>query len=132
MAARLDLADVLLEAGDLHAARVEYDLVCGYELPLLARPLAKGVAGALAFEEGRPVEARQLLRYGLDEIEPYKKIALMEQFVHGLNAWLCLAEAAVGERDEALRLYGEVKEFLAATGETELLERCRYALGGSI
>ncbi len=37
VAARLDLADVLLEAGDLHAARVEYDLVCGYELPLLAR-----------------------------------------------------------------------------------------------
>ncbi len=129
--ARLDLADVLLELGDLHGARVEYDLACRCEIPLIAKPMAKGVGGALALEEGRPMEARQLLRYGLDEIAPYRRMALMEAFVHQLNTWLCLAEAALGDRDEAVRLYGDVKEFLAATGETELLERCRYAVGGS-
>ena len=129
---RLELADILRKLGDLRAAREEYDQACRYELPLIGKPMAKGIAGALAFEEGRPTEARQLLRYGLDEIEPYRRMALMEQWVHQLNIWLCLAEAAVGERGEAARLYGEVKEFLLETGETELLERCRYALGGSI
>jgi tetratricopeptide (TPR) repeat protein len=94
----------------------------------MTAPFATLLEGLILLEEGRPREALSVLEAAHKVFHARKHMALGYMPVEQAMLGLALTHAALGESDEALKLYGKVRPRLVAL-RSERLERGDRAIG---
>jgi tetratricopeptide (TPR) repeat protein len=84
--------------------------------------------GILALEKGKPYEARELLQQALAGQNSLTN-PVARRVCDILHAYLCLAEAGIGNYESARRHFDQATPRLKALREDDLLARCDAALG---
>lgn len=126
---RSDLAwKLLYHDRDLTRAKALLDEADALVLPELARPFTLRNRGMIALREGRPEEAQRLLKEALEIwLGPAHKFfrATNEALT---RAYLCQAEAQLGNRPAALEHFELAKPMLQLKGREHLLRACSEAV----
>jgi len=124
---KLDLAMVLARGGrDIAGAK---QLLAEATTMGKSRIECAGVSkckGIIAVEEKKFTEAQSSLKEAIALFSDVGS-ALVEWTICEIKAYLCLACAGLGQRDEASRLWREIKPLLVARNERELIRRCATA-----
>jgi len=86
--------------------------------------------GIMAIEQGKHQDAKVLLEQGLAGLSQIRMVALlgMPDLVH---AYLCLAQAGLGETERAIEHWKQAAPRLQAWREDELIDRCEQALANA-
>jgi hypothetical protein len=92
------------------------------------QPFVSFCEGVIELEDGNLQKAEFDLLRALKKINPYEKTGLFTGVISELKTYLTLVYGEIGERDKAIALLREVKPYLVANKEDELLERCEKAL----
>ena len=77
------------------------------------------------WRERKPTEARQQLDQALVGFQPMAHHDLVEGLVLFTKSYLCAVHGELGDLPAARKLFNEVKKFLTAHREEELLKACR-------
>jgi tetratricopeptide (TPR) repeat protein len=124
---KLDLATVLARGGkDIASAKqllAEATTMGKSRIDCAGASKCKGI---IAVEEKKFAEAQASLR---EAIALFSDVGspLVEGIICETKAYLCLAAAGLGQRDEAARLWREIKPLLLARNERDLIQRCATA-----
>jgi tetratricopeptide (TPR) repeat protein len=94
----------------------------------MVAPFADLLDGLILLEEGRPRDALAILEAVQKVFRRLRHLALGYLPVEQAMLGRALAHAALGESDDALKLYGKVRPRLVAL-RSELVERCDRAIG---
>jgi tetratricopeptide (TPR) repeat protein len=94
------------------------------EVTPIAKPHVLATQGVILWREGQLPEARARLEQALTEFKPFAHKPLVEASILLAKAHLCAVNRALGNENEARKLFGEVKKYLAAHKEDELLQAC--------
>ena len=119
---------VLTHERDVGRARALLDEARAHAMSDLLAPFADLQEGLILVEEGRPHEALAVLEPVLEVFRARRHMPLGELPVEGTMIGLALAKAALGESDEALRLYAKARPRLVALGSPNL-DRYDRAIG---
>jgi tetratricopeptide (TPR) repeat protein len=84
--------------------------------------------GLIEFEEGNLQKAEFSLISSLERLKPYEQAGLFTGIIFELKAYLSLLYGRMGNRHKAENYLNEIKPFLLANNDTELLERCEEAM----
>ncbi|HEX8250658.1 MAG TPA: hypothetical protein VF599_20965 [Pyrinomonadaceae bacterium] len=98
------------------------------EITSIVQPFVSFCEGVIELEDGNLQKAEFDLLRALKKIKPYEKTGLFTGVISELKTYLTLVYGEIGERDKAIALLREVKPYLVANKEDELLERCEKAL----
>lgn len=93
----------------------------------IAKPFLFRCRGILAFLEGDNTTAKQEFEASLAAMEKFPHVPYRDGHISVTKAYLCCVLANQGDVPAAKRNFMAAKEYLVATGETELLERCQRA-----
>jgi hypothetical protein len=126
----VDLALALLrDKRDVARAGEIVQRVKQHALSDIAVHFLHAAEGMLALEKGKPYEARELFERALAGLSSLTSPATGPT-IDRLHAYLCLAEAGVGNYESARRHVDQATPRLKALGQDDLLARCEAALGG--
>jgi len=127
----IDLASALVRRGhDPAGAKDALAQARNYEMNKLAAAHSHWCEGMIAVEEKDFVRAKTELNEALAGLAG-TGTPLIKGTIGLIEAYLCLACAGLGEKDEAVRLGRQVEPLLRARKENELLGRCQAAMGGA-
>jgi len=98
------------------------------ELTQLAQPFVKRIKGMIALEQGELAAAKAHLLKALEQTSRLKGMDLIYSNLMLIQAYLCLAEARLGEMDSASRRLKLARPYLEATKQADLLNRCQAAV----
>jgi tetratricopeptide (TPR) repeat protein len=125
----LAYADDLAEQHhDLERARQLHEWARQCPVSDLLRHAERFVDGMIAFESGEPRRARQSLEEALEHVELLAGQALYPLLRGKIDAYLCLACAALADHDAAAEHFRRVEWLLHAHRKHELLARCEAAM----
>ena len=85
--------------------------------------------GVIALEEGKLETAKTHLLTAFQQASPYATNILMIEFFMELKTYLVIIFAKLSDQQKASKLFHEVKPFLIAHQEVDLMQRCLEALG---
>jgi hypothetical protein len=125
----LDLAMALARyAKRTQEARQLLEIVVDKEPTFLTLMVIPHCRGLIEVEDGNWVQAEFFLRQAMNEIKPFEKNSYLDGLRSEIKAYLSVALGYIGNRDEALILYNETKQYLIAHREHELMNKCELAL----
>lgn len=120
---------VLWHRRDARRARELLRQARSHALSDMTAPFADMLEGLILLEEGRPRDALPILQAAYEAFHARRHMPLgylpREQAMLGL----ALAHAALGDRDEAMALYRQVRPRLVAL-RSGVVDRCDRAIGG--
>ncbi len=105
-------------------AKIEKDT-----LTEIAKPYYLRCQGILDYIEGDYASAREELEVSLKMMEQTRDRPFRDGNISVVKGYLCCVLAKRGGLTEAKRCFEQVREYLIATSETELLEECKKAIG---
>jgi tetratricopeptide (TPR) repeat protein len=124
---KLDLATVLARGGrDIASAKQLLAEATTMGKSRIDSAGASKCQGIIAVEEKKFIEAQSSLKEAITLFSDVGS-ALAEWIICETKAYLCLACAGLGQRDEASRLWREIKPLLLARNERDLIQRCATA-----
>ncbi len=91
----------------------------------LGKPYLFFLRGIILWRERKPTEARQQLDQALVGFQSMARHDLVEGLVLFTKSYLCAVHGELGDLPAARKLFNEVKKFLTAHREEELLKECR-------
>lgn len=106
-------------------ARVILASITDKEMTDLAAVYVSYCWGLIALEEGKYEDAKTHMLSAFQQATPYTTNILMLEFFMDLKAHLVIIFAKLGEKQHARQFFNEVKRFLIAHQEVDLLQRCR-------
>jgi tetratricopeptide (TPR) repeat protein len=124
----IDLARLLLLAEEHAAARTAIERARGLELHATAHAFVAFADGVLALEAGEPARAVEMLEQAIRRLAAVADNPLAQACRLYWGAYLALALAAAGRRDEARAKLAASRLLLHAIGRRELLARCERAV----
>lgn len=98
------------------------------DLPQLGRPFLPLCKGMIELESGNSELARRLLEEALSGLQRMSHHSMVGAAIRLAKTYLCLSLAACGDSKAAEKLFADVREYLVAIGERELLQRCENSL----
>lgn len=126
----IDLAVARVRRGrDIAGAKAALARTENKEIAALPGAVLAICKGIIAAEEHEDARACEWLSQGLVKLEAYAGNPLVQVLVAEAKAYLAIAQARRGEREEANKTFAAAGALLAARKETDLLERCAAALG---
>ena len=102
------------------------------DMPPLAQPFLPLCRGMIEHESGNNEQARQLLEEALGGLQRLSHHSLIGPPIRLAKAYLCLSCAAGGDIKTAEKFFADVKDYMVAIGELDLLQRCEKSLGRSL
>ena len=122
--ARIDLAFALaLHAHDPKRAREVLAVLDPADVKPMARPYLDLVCGVIALDEGRTAEAEKLIAGAVEGWHAFTGDPLAKAFARVLQGYHATALRRLGRTEEAGEKFAEVRAFLEATSEHDLLRR---------
>jgi hypothetical protein len=97
-------------------------------VPELGKPFVLRNRGIIAFFEGRMIEAEHLLLEALEIWERNVDGVFRDSNRMLIEAWLCRVHSRMGKIAEARKELAEVRPWLAATQQDDLLAKCEASL----
>jgi tetratricopeptide (TPR) repeat protein len=94
----------------------------------LMAPMVKACRAGIELESGNFSRALDLFNQALDGFRQIERQPLIFSHTQTTKTYLCLAYSHLGKKDIAVRYFNEVKGFMKATGESELLQRCELTM----
>jgi tetratricopeptide (TPR) repeat protein len=94
----------------------------------IAKPHVLTTEGVILWREGKLAEARDRLEQALTEFKPFAHKPLVKASILSAKSYLCAVNRALGNEDETRKLFAEVKKYLVAHQEDELLQACRVTI----
>jgi tetratricopeptide (TPR) repeat protein len=119
---------VIWHKRDARRARELLTQARAHALSDLSAPFADLLEGVILLEEGRPRDALPLLEAAHKSYHARRNMGLGYVQAEHAMLGLALAHAALGESDEALKLYGKVRPRLVAL-RSGVIDRCDRAIG---
>jgi tetratricopeptide (TPR) repeat protein len=119
---------VIWHKRDAKRARELLTQARAHALSDLSAPFADLLEGVILLEEGRPRDALPLLEAAHKSFHSRKYVGLGYLQAEHAMLGLALTRAALGESDEALRLYSKVRPRLVAL-RSGVVDRCDRAIG---
>lgn len=110
-------------------ARGVLERVFETELTALANLFVGYCQGVIEVEDGNFSQAEFYLKQVSKQLEPFRQNTFMVGLKSEVKAFLAVALAGSGEKDEAQKLFAEAKPYLIAIRENELLRRGEEAVG---
>jgi hypothetical protein len=95
----------------------------------IAKPYYLRCQGILDYFEKDYASARQELGISLKMMEQARDRPFRDGRISILNGYLCCVLSKQGDFTEAKKCFAKAREYLIATGETELLDECKKAIG---
>jgi tetratricopeptide (TPR) repeat protein len=90
---------------------------------------AEVIEGMIELESGNPSQARYLFDKSLAALAPFRNATpLIGAAIDRTYGYLCLAYAAMGDRDQALQYYRRAEPRMRALRSDDLIDRCEAAL----
>jgi tetratricopeptide (TPR) repeat protein len=121
----IDLAwRVLHHKKDIVRGKAALDKAATMELTEIARPFMSRNRGILAFYSNQLDLARKELEEALAALEQRKSMVFAYSNTVFAKAYLCQVLAAQSQLNRAKQLYADIKPFLTAIKETQLLADC--------
>lgn len=125
----LSLAErLILRKRDVVKAKAALARAESLDLPQLAQPFVPLCKGMIEFECGNNELASQLLEEALGKLQRLSHHSMIGSAIRLAKTYLCLACAARGDRKAGERYFAEVRDYLIATREQEVLQRCEQSL----
>jgi tetratricopeptide (TPR) repeat protein len=98
-------------------------------IPDLAEPFYLRCRGISALLEGDYATAQRELHASLAIMQKTPHIPYRDGHISVAKAYMCCVFAKQGDQAAAKKNFVEAEEYLVATGENELLEQCKRAMG---
>ena len=125
----IDLAESLLRyKGDTAQAREALAVAEVATLTDMAAPFLHRCRGVLAYLEGNLVLAKKELSVSLEISVATRRQPFRDGMIAIVKARLCCVYAKMGDISTARKLFAQSKDYLVATGESELLEECQSVM----
>jgi hypothetical protein len=98
------------------------------ELTVMAKLFIPYCQGVIEVEDGNLPQAEFYLKQAAKELEPFEKNTYLIGLKSEVKAFLAITLGRRGEKEEAEKLFNEVKPYLTAISDKELIQRCEMVL----
>jgi tetratricopeptide (TPR) repeat protein len=95
----------------------------------IARPYYLLYKGIIAYIEGDYDFSRKQIAESLKIAERNRNYPFRDALINIIYSYLCCVLAKLGDLNTAKEYFAKAKKYLIATGESNLLEECKRAIG---